>query len=53
MAGSNNKTIVTSDKVSCNGGGGSKGHPNVYLVFQPGDKSLECPYCGHEFVKSA
>ncbi len=43
------KTIVSEAKVSCDGGGGPKGHPKVYLTFEKGQKTLVCPYCSHTF----
>ena len=41
--------VVASKSVSCGGGGGSSGHPNVYLKL--GDtKKVVCPYCSRLFV---
>ena len=35
--------------VSCDGGGGSLGHPRVYL--NAGDKAgVDCPYCGKHYT---
>ena len=40
---------VESTTVACNGGGGSLGHPRVWLNM--GDKhKVDCPYCGRRFV---
>lgn len=40
---------VESTTVACNGGGGSLGHPRVWLNM--GDKhEVDCPYCGRHFV---
>ena len=39
-----NIEIVSSKKVSCDGGGGALGHPKVYLEM--GDENeIICPYC--------
>ncbi|MEJ2115940.1 MAG: zinc-finger domain-containing protein [Gammaproteobacteria bacterium] len=44
--------IKANDKEAvCDGGGGTLGHPKVYLPF--GKKSaVECYYCGKRFEKS-
>ena len=40
--------LVTTASVSCDGGGGSLGHPAIYLSF--GHKTeLACPYCSKTF----
>lgn len=41
--------VVTSTRISCDGGGGTLGHPLVYLTIGP-DGSVECPYCDKRFV---
>jgi uncharacterized Zn-finger protein len=41
--------IVTTTLVSCDGGGGSSGHPNVYLNVGIEGK-ISCPYCSQVFV---
>ncbi|MBL0317814.1 MAG: zinc-finger domain-containing protein [Alphaproteobacteria bacterium] len=41
---------VTKAKISCDGGGGSLGHPKVYLDLSAAG-SIDCPYCGRHFVK--
>ena len=43
-----NIEIVSSKKVSCDGGGGELGHPKVYLEM--GDENeIICPYCSKLF----
>ena len=43
-----NIEIVSSKKVSCDGGGGALGHPKVYLEM--GDENeITCPYCSKLF----
>ena len=43
------QVIVASRSVSCAGGIGSSGHPNVYLNI--GEKNqVICPYCSREFI---
>ena len=45
--------IVTNQlRVACNGGGGSLGHPQIFLTLG-NDGRVTCPYCSREFVKSA
>lgn len=39
-----------ADQVSCDGGGGSLGHPLVYYNFA-GRERLTCGYCDREFVR--
>lgn len=39
-----------ADGVSCDGGGGALGHPNVWYVFDKADH-VECGYCDRLFVK--
>ncbi len=39
-----------TDQVSCDGGGGSLGHPVVYYSFDGRDR-VECMYCDRCFVK--
>ncbi|MEM7541336.1 MAG: zinc-finger domain-containing protein [Pseudomonadota bacterium] len=45
-------TTVAEDKesVGCNGGGGSLGHPLIYLRFE-NKKEIDCYYCGARFIK--
>ena len=40
--------VVTSKSVSC-AGGGSTGHPNVYLKIGD-DRKVVCPYCSRVFI---
>jgi uncharacterized Zn-finger protein len=40
--------VVTSKSVSC-AGGGSSGHPNVYLKIGD-EKEVVCPYCSRLFI---
>ena len=40
---------VDTDRVACNGGGGSLGHPKVYLNLG-GEGRVECPYCSRLYV---
>tara|TARA_B100000686_G_scaffold347719_1_gene437022 strand:+ start:1179 stop:1361 length:183 start_codon:yes stop_codon:yes gene_type:complete len=35
--------------VSCDGGGGSLGHPVVYLNAQE-KGGIDCPYCGKRYI---
>ena len=45
--------IVTNQlRVACNGGGGTLGHPQIFLTLG-NDGRVTCPYCSREFVKSA
>ena len=43
------KEIVSTKKVICDGGGGSLGHPKVYLSIKD-ENGIECSYCGKSFV---
>ncbi len=40
--------IVTTKRVSCNGGGGALGHPLIYMDMSS-DKSVRCKYCDRLF----
>jgi uncharacterized Zn-finger protein len=41
--------IVETKSVSCDGGSGTSGHPNIYLNI--GDKGeITCPYCSRTFM---
>ncbi len=42
--GHNQKT----KRVSCNGGGGALGHPQIWLTFGK-DGTVVCPYCSKKF----
>jgi len=39
-----NVIIVTTQRVSCDGGGGAMGHPRVYMDMGS-DTSVRCKYC--------
>ena len=42
---------VESVSVTCDGGGGTRGHPNIYLdVGKKGE--IVCPYCSRHFILS-
>ena len=42
--------MVTSARVSCNGGGGPLGHPQVWLTLGT-DGEITCPYCSRRYVR--
>jgi uncharacterized Zn-finger protein len=43
---------IETSRVSCDGEGGSLGHPRVFLTL--GEKNfVECPYCDRRFVLKA
>ena len=42
---------TTEDRVSCNGGGGALGHPQVWLTLGM-DGEIVCPYCSRTYVKA-
>ena len=47
------KTIFTNEsRVACNGGGGSLGHPQVWLTLGS-DGQVTCPYCSRHFAAAA
>ncbi|MDP7625822.1 MAG: zinc-finger domain-containing protein [Rhodospirillales bacterium] len=41
--------IVKTSAVNCDGGGGTAGHPNVYLNIGS-EGHVVCPYCSRSFV---
>lgn len=44
------KAIIANDsRVACNGGGGSLGHPKVWLSLGA-DGRVTCPYCSRHFA---
>jgi uncharacterized Zn-finger protein len=46
------ETIMVHDRVAaCDGGGGTLGHPKVYLRLVDGQ--VICPYCSRHFVLAA
>ena len=40
---------VSSSKVICDGGGGTLGHPKIYLDMGQ-ETEITCPYCSKLFV---
>ena len=38
----------TARRVSCNGGGGPLGHPQIWLTYGK-DGTVVCPYCSKKF----
>lgn len=44
------KFSVSSPEVVCDGGGGSLGHPKVYLHINPEIGEIICPYCSRTYV---
>lgn len=49
MQQTDERIVVTTRRVACDGGGGSAGHPRVFLSISASG-SLSCPYCGQNFV---
>ena len=49
---SENVILTNHSRVACNGGGGSLGHPQIFLTLG-NDGRVTCPYCSREFVKRA
>jgi len=41
---------VDTTRVQCDGGGGSLGHPRVFLEIKPTEGAIECPYCSRTYV---
>ena len=41
---------VDTPTVACDGGGGSLGHPRVFLHIEPQTGDIECPYCSRHYV---
>lgn len=39
---------VDNPKVTCQGEGGTLGHPRIYLNMGD-DREIDCPYCGRRF----
>lgn len=37
-------------EVSCDGGGGTLGHPKVYLHIDQEKGQITCPYCSRTYV---
>jgi uncharacterized Zn-finger protein len=44
------KVKASTDKISCDGGGGGLGHPRVFYSFD-GNDTVVCGYCDREFTK--
>ena len=44
--------IVNTKSISCDGGGGASGHPNVYLYINDNNE-VTCPYCSQKFIFNA
>ena len=51
LAPAEERTIVKTRRVSCDGGGGALGHPRVFMDMGQ-DTSVECKYCDRIFVLS-
>ena len=47
-----NVIVTNESRVACNGGGGTLGHPKIFITLG-NDGRVTCPYCSREFVKSA
>lgn len=47
--------VIAVDKmeVACDGGGGSLGHPRVFLHIDSDSHEVVCPYCSRQFVYKA
>ncbi len=45
--------VVTTWRVSCDGGEGSLGHPRVWLSLDRESGEVECGYCDKKFVHSS
>jgi uncharacterized Zn-finger protein len=46
-----NVIVTNQSRVACNGGGGSLGHPQIFLTLG-NDGRVMCPYCSRVFVKA-
>ena len=44
--------VTNQSRVACNGGGGSLGHPQIFLSLG-NDGKVTCPYCSRVFIKAA
>lgn len=53
-ASQNDEMIIHTEaaRVSCNGGGGALGHPQIWLNIGA-DNRVACPYCSREFIKTS
>ena len=45
-----NVIVSNQSRVACNGGGGTLGHPKIFLTMG-NDGMAICPYCSRQFVK--
>ena len=43
---------MNQSRVACDGGGGSLGHPRIWLTFGP-DAIVTCPYCSRKFIRTS
>ena len=43
------RVIVTSTRISCDGGGGALGHPKIWMDMGQ-DTQVKCKYCDRVFV---
>lgn len=48
--GTGEVTLTQAARVSCNGGGGALGHPQIWLNMNA-DGEVTCPYCSRHFVQ--
>jgi uncharacterized Zn-finger protein len=44
---------VSSLEIACDGGGGTLGHPKVYLHIDVSIGHIVCPYCSRNYVYKA
>jgi uncharacterized Zn-finger protein len=42
---------VSGLRVSCDGGGGALGHPQVWLTLDETTRQVRCPYCSRLYVE--
>lgn len=42
--------IVSSYRISCDGGEGALGHPRVWLQIAEDTGSVTCPYCDCKYI---
>lgn len=42
--------VVTSTRVSCDGGSGALGHPRVWISIDEAKGYAECGYCDKRFI---
>ena len=46
------KVPADADGVSCDGGGGPRGHPKVWYTFDKAGRA-ECTYCDRLFIRKS